>query len=499
MNDRNQEKLPKIKNGFINENNSVKNPTNPNERYKNLKPEIFGSNNIEKFIKINSCNNRPISPEDKVDIIINGELINRTTIDDIPLNKSIQPKNISDFKPQKVPPPIISTKTKITNEELISSIKNQIKPKLTKELYNPLSQKLIVNEQDNSSIKYSNNRDNSSITSNQLNKSEISSKETEYWTSTTGVNEQNKSFRKDDVNWYEKYTNDESSTKRERNKYHHRRSRIDNNYPKESSKSRLFRRNSHRHSRHRHRHRRGGHIKNDIYHPNYAKMSDTDKAYWRVEFRRKFGLLRRAYPEFNIPDFDDDINLEIIHMSYVQYLQQAHTDKNASGYKLYLVIGWLALEFFAVKVLEWNFSGFTMNQWNSMNKYEDLLQQLGESSFSKITSKWRPEIRILIMILFNALIFIIIKYLVSWLGPGIGEVLQPILTGLMGGVSTARRNHQQESRGNNDIPDPPTSGGGLGGLNLGNIIANLGSMFTQNGNNNQGEPVRARRRPRHSE
>ena len=65
-----------------------------------------------------------------------------------------------------------------------------------------------------------------------------------------------------------------------------------------------------------------------------------------------------------------------------------------------------------------------------------------------------------------------------------------------------------ESRSNSGLPDPQPGGGGfnMGGFDMGSLISNVGTMFTQNmaggnnRNNRNAEPApQASRRPRFNE
>jgi len=245
--------------------------------------------------------------------------------------------------------------------------------------------------------------------------------------------------------------------------------------------------------------------------PDYDIMNDIEIAECHADFRVKFGILRNAFPEMNIPNYDDDVNLKIKHAHYVRYLRHIHVDNSISNYRLYLIVFWLGLELFGVKVLGLSVSGFTQRQFESMRQYEHLLQELGEKSNTSIGSEWPVEVRILFMSLVNAIVFVIIKYLADWAGPSLGPMLenfiQSILSNGMGSPAESGPDPSENRSSGSGLPDPQPSAGGfnMGGLDMGSLISNFGTMFTQNmsggggGNRNTTQTPQASRRPRFDE
>ena len=240
--------------------------------------------------------------------------------------------------------------------------------------------------------------------------------------------------------------------------------------------------------------------------PDYSAMSPPDIARYRADFRIKIGILRNVFPTYGIPEFGEDVDLDVIHTHYDRYVRQIHVNNNVDSYKQYLIIFWLGLELFGVKVLGLDFSGYAMNQHNIMTKYDQYLIELGEKSGGGMGSSWPVEVRILMMAIFNALIFILIKYLSNWVGPGFSGVIQNVVNGLIAGNTTippqqsaAPATNTRSGGNGTGIPDPPQPQ--QGGFDFGSLIANIVPMFTRGmGNNNANgeQQPRARRRPRRS-
>src|SRR5665647_3514081 len=145
----------------------------------------------------------------------------------------------------------------------------------------------------------------------------------------------------------------------------------------------------------------------------------------------KLGILRKAYPECDIPAFDHTIPLNIIHQHYERYVHQIHMDKSVGNYQVYLLILFAGIELFCVKVLGLDMGGYCVNQITMMNKYERLLVELGEKSSLSVTSSWPVEARIVGLALFNGIIFLVIKLIASYFGPGLGTVMQQIVNAFL--------------------------------------------------------------------
>lgn len=168
--------------------------------------------------------------------------------------------------------------------------------------------------------------------------------------------------------------------------------------------------------------------------PDYSKLTPDQIEYMRSEFRVKFGILRSSYPQWNVIDPSPTLTLDQIHDLYEYYIRQIIVSKETGQYKVYLLIFFMFVEVVGVKLLKLNMSGYTMSQLKIMNRYDSLLAELGEKWLVSSGSDWPVEARLLMMAVFNAVIFLAVRYLCSWMGvEGLGDTIQGFIDNMLNG------------------------------------------------------------------
>lgn len=297
--------------------------------------------------------------------------------------------------------------------------------------------------------------------------------------------------------------------------------------------------------------------------PNYSMMNLEQQAEMHTQFRVKFGILRSSNTDLVVIDPPETATLDQKHDMYEAYIKQIIIKMNCTQWKVYLVISFLVIEVFVIKVLGLNASGYTKSQLRIINRYDQMLAELGEKYYVSGVSSYPVEVRLAGLALMNAVVFIGVKYLAGYLGEGMAETIQDGIDNLlMGGISsnnvardqygipippsqstgsapflsnlasvmnpsntgsTQRPSIPQESTGKraestaNNSQENPLSGilsslgglfggGGGGGTDIASTIANLGTAFTQNmqtqrGANTNNSKVRSSRsaRPKFTE
>ena len=269
--------------------------------------------------------------------------------------------------------------------------------------------------------------------------------------------------------------------------------------------------------------------------PDYGSMSRDEQSKYMNEFLVKLNILKRSHPEFGFQDFPEGMLLTEIHDRYASYVKQVVISLNCSQWRFYLIVGFLALEAFGTKVLGLNMKDYTMSQLATINKYDSLLTEIGEKYYIAGSSAWSPEVKLLFMGASSAVVFIIIKYLTTYIGgESMAPTLQRAIEGIMNGsfsgnsanslpssVPAPPGMQQTETSQQSNVPVQPgggldimgmlsgflgggsTSGGGGGG-GIAEMIAKVGSSFINNGNNKTSDkgsdtkeaPSAPRRKPR---
>ena len=203
----------------------------------------------------------------------------------------------------------------------------------------------------------------------------------------------------------------------------------------------------------------------------------------RVAFRSKFGILRASFSEWNIQDPSDEMTLDQIHDTYENYVRQIMISLNSNQYKTYLIGLFLAIEVCGIKFFGLDFRGYTMSQTKVMNRYNQLLIELGEKYYVQGNSTWPVEVKFIFMAGVNAIIFVVIKYLSKYLGgDGMSGVIQGIIDKFMNSENTLS-SQQNVARDDVGVPVIPSSNNDM----LGGIVGSLGSMLgNSNGSSGSG-------------
>lgn len=142
--------------------------------------------------------------------------------------------------------------------------------------------------------------------------------------------------------------------------------------------------------------------------PDYSILSEVQQEAMRAKFDMKLQVIKKNKP--GLPDFGKEEPLHIIHVKYDQYVRQAHIDRTIVKYKVYLTIIFLIIEAIGCKVFNIPIAGYTSDQLKQFIFYEQFLMEIAERQKEGEGEEWPVEIRIFIFMIFQAVIFIIIKF-----------------------------------------------------------------------------------------
>jgi hypothetical protein len=137
--------------------------------------------------------------------------------------------------------------------------------------------------------------------------------------------------------------------------------------------------------------------------PEERREKETEEYKWRFE------ILRRKYRQADIPVFNEHSQLEEMKPIYENLVKQLTFDSNIESYKTYLAWGFMGIEFVCTQFIQIDMSGFYKNQMMCMDKYDALLVELGEKSYTKWGSNLPVEVKLIFLILFQAGMFYIAK------------------------------------------------------------------------------------------
>jgi hypothetical protein len=170
--------------------------------------------------------------------------------------------------------------------------------------------------------------------------------------------------------------------------------------------------------------------------PATNNRADDDKNARRTELLNKFKKLKKLYKEASIPEFTEYTDLTIMEREYSQICKDLHIESSVDNYKRYLTMGFGVVEFIVKKFLNFEeISGFAAEQMIKMNQYDQILYELGEKHQPDPSKKGLPpEVKLLGIILFNAVVFVGMKMLMK--GPG-NAVFNNIILPNLGGAGPA--------------------------------------------------------------
>ena len=188
----------------------------------------------------------------------------------------------------------------------------------------------------------------------------------------------------------------------------------------------------------------------------YAGLSPEERAAKeKEEYLWRFRILKKQYgrsASIPIPEWSEHSELGMMKTSYERTIKELYLDDAVETYRTYLLGGWIVMEYVCTQMIGIDLRGFTVQQTRMMYKYDRMLIELGEKSYTRWGMNLPVEVRLIGMILFQAAIFYLGKIISDKLGSSVAELFK----GFTGQPPEAEKNPETNPpRSQEDVFDNP--------------------------------------------
>jgi len=152
---------------------------------------------------------------------------------------------------------------------------------------------------------------------------------------------------------------------------------------------------------------------------NLNRVSDPEEEQMKRDYLFRFTRLKKIYPDVDIPKFSIYDSFQKMKTSYDEIMKSLAVDDSISNYKQFLSYAFMGLEFGLGKWGKLDMAGFTQQQLMNIQKYEEVLLEMGEKSYAPAgESQWPPEVRLAFLLITNTALFVFTKLLMKRAGGG---------------------------------------------------------------------------------
>ncbi len=166
-------------------------------------------------------------------------------------------------------------------------------------------------------------------------------------------------------------------------------------------------------------------------------------------------MLRKKYPDYadTVPDLNMQTSYKEMAHIYKLHLRRIEIDHNVGDYRTYMICGFLFTEHVLSKLIRINLDGFTSQQMMSMKQYDRFLIEIGEKDYLPKEKRWPVELRLVIVILINAAIFIISKAILNKTGANLLNMFNSVVSRTQGGGNSQQPKRRMKMPDLSDIAD----------------------------------------------
>lgn len=150
------------------------------------------------------------------------------------------------------------------------------------------------------------------------------------------------------------------------------------------------------------------HQKKKITLNNYSE-DDEEVQKERNSVYFKYEVLRRMHPNAHIPEFTMYSDPKLMSQKYEMLTKKLSLESSVENWKRYMIVFVMGCEVLLGKI-NFDMEGFAQQQIMSMSTYDQLLVEMAEKSYVPSgSSKWSPEIRLMMMLTMNVVLFVVSK------------------------------------------------------------------------------------------
>jgi hypothetical protein len=147
----------------------------------------------------------------------------------------------------------------------------------------------------------------------------------------------------------------------------------------------------------------------------YPQEEDEQTIKERNDVFFHYEVLRRMHPNAKIPEFSAYSDPKIMAQKYEFLAKKLSLESSVENWKRYMIIFVMGCEVVLGK-LNFDMEGFAQQQIISMNTYDQLLVELAEKSYTPSSSKWPVEVRLLMTLTMNIVLFMVSKMIMKKTG-----------------------------------------------------------------------------------
>ncbi len=157
--------------------------------------------------------------------------------------------------------------------------------------------------------------------------------------------------------------------------------------------------------------------------PEERAAKEKEEYIWRFRILKKKWGNNASIP---IPDYNEFSDLNMMKTSYERTIRELYLDDAVETYRSYLMGSWIVMEYFCTQHMDIDLVGFAEYQMKIMYKYDRMLIELGEKSYTRWGSNIPVEVRLIAMILFQAAIFYLGKIIAEKMGKNVAELFRGV-------------------------------------------------------------------------